>query len=340
MIMNGILLRRNQSTNNVVVVTILVVSRFLFNNLYHAFYEWPRPQIEWSLPTKEKKHIKDIPVFYNVYLASQHDHDRVQHIIMDQLSHLKYYHHPVYVHTIGHPLSIPNTTLLQHHDDALEIVTLNSLWEYCQSHPSTQVVYLHSKGSYHPSNENDRMRQLLTIAALSDECANNTDNVVSNVCGYRISPFPHPHVPGNMWLAHCSYVNNLLKPTVFEKSMNQVYERLVLKHFARNYHCVGNGRYAAEHWILSHPSCKPSDLYTNQNFTSGYHGLKETYQQGDYEWKVAPRYDLDHWSPGCQHTDLTHRLKEYRWLYNMTPEKDWWGWNFWLGSAQNPHRPT
>jgi hypothetical protein len=237
--MIGILLRRNQSTN-VVVVTILVVSRFLFNNLYHAFYEWPRPEVEWSLPREEEKHIIDIPFFYNVYLANQDDHDRVQNRIMDQLSHLKYYHRPVYVHTIGHPLS----TLLQHHEKAFEKVTLNSLWEYCQSHPCAQVVYLHSKGSYHPSDVNDRMRQMLTIAALSDECANNTDNVVSNLCGYRISPFPHPHVPGNMWLAHCSYVNNLLEPIVFVKSMNQVYDVLNLD---VKKHCVGSGRYAAEH---------------------------------------------------------------------------------------------
>jgi hypothetical protein len=172
------------------------------------------------------------------------------------------------------------------------------------------------------------MRQLLTVAALSEECANNTDNVVSNLCGYRISPFPHPHVPGNMWLAHCSYVNNLLKPTVFEKSMNEVYNK-ILKLDDKPY-CVGIGRYAAEHWIHSHPSCKPSDLYTNPNYTWGYRGLNE-YQEGDFEWKLAPRYDLNHWPPRCQHTDLSHRLQEYRWMYNMTPEKDWWGWNFWLG---------
>jgi hypothetical protein len=99
--MNMIQLRRNQSTNNVVAVSMLVVSLFLFNNLYYVFYKWQRPKIEWFLKREEKKHIIDISVFYNVYLANEHDHDRVQHLIMDQLSHLNYYHHPVYVHTIG-----------------------------------------------------------------------------------------------------------------------------------------------------------------------------------------------------------------------------------------------
>jgi hypothetical protein len=281
---------------------------------------------------------KDIPVFYNVYVANQSEYDRVRALVTDQLSYLKEYHNPVYVHTIGYPLSIPNTTLLQHHTDASELVTLHSLWEYCTTHPSDKVVYLHSKGSYHPSVENDHMRQLLTMGALSDECANFTDNTLSNLCGYRVSPFPHPHVPGNMWLAHCSYVNNLLEPYVFHTEMDAVYEKMVFNR-KTPLACTGNGRFSAEHWVHSHPSAKPSDLYTNPEYTWAHNGLRE-YREGDFEWKLAPRYGLNHWYPGCECTDIMHRLKEFRLVYNMTPGDEWWGWNFWLGPAKTPNSQT
>lgn len=290
-----------------------------------------------SLFEERQQEIKDIPVFYNVYVSNQSEHERVHRLVMDQLSYLQPFHHPVYVHTIGYPLSIPNTTLLQHHANASELVTLHTLWEYCQTHPDEKVVYLHSKGSYHPSEENDLMRQLLTMAALSKECAVNTDNIKSSVCAYRFAPYPHPHVPGNMWLAHCSHVNNLLEPYQFGNDMNAVEARLVWK---RDIHgsCVGNGRFAAEHWIYSHPGGKPSDMYNNPNFSWGYDGLR-AYQEGDFEWKAAPRFRVDYWPIGCDYSDLTHRLKEYRLLYNMTPGRDWWGWDFWLGPTDRPHWP-
>ncbi|KAG7362242.1 hypothetical protein IV203_025908 [Nitzschia inconspicua] len=284
---------------------------------------------------QERNKIESIPVFYNVYVANQSDHERVQSLVGEQLSYLQSFHRPVYVHTIGHEISIPNTTLLGHHVNASELVTLHSLWEYCQEHPQQKVVYLHSKGSYHPSKENDHMRQLLTMGALSEECAIQTDNVVSNVCSYRFSPYPHPHTPGNMWLAHCSYVNKLLEPFIFDNDMIAVEARLV---YARGVHpsCVGSERFAAEHWIHSHPTVKPSDLYSNAYFAWGYQGLAE-YQPGDFEWKLAPRYHMYDWPTGCKYSDLAHRLKEYRLLYNMTPRGDWWGWNFWLGPSDRPH---
>jgi hypothetical protein len=100
-------------------------------------------------------------------------------------------------------------------------------------------------------------------------------------------PFPHPHVPGNMWLAHCSYVNYLLEPIAFHNNMYKVQAMLVLKSNAEHYCCIGNGRYAAEHWIHSHPNVKPSDLYTSPDYTWGYEGCREKYEEGDFEWKLG-----------------------------------------------------
>lgn len=285
---------------------------------------------------RAQQRIDNIPVFYNLFAANDSEHDRVVHLATNQLSGLQTYHQPVYVHSIGYPLSIPNTTLLKHHINASEIVTLQSFWEYCQTHPTEKVIYLHSKGSYHPSEENDQMRGLLTKGALSNECA-RISHETCNVCSYRFAPFPHPHTPGNMFLAHCSYVNKLIEPKVFTNDMDAVEARLVTKQETHGA-CVGKGRWAAEHWVHSHPSVKPCDLYNNAAFAWGYDGLAE-YQEGDFDLAIAPRYHLDDWPRGCEFSDLTHRLKEYRLLYNMTPGEDWWGWDFWLGPSDKPLWP-
>jgi hypothetical protein len=285
-------------------------------------------------PQNEKK-LQNIPIFYNLYAANKSELERVYELAVDQLSNLQSHHNPIYVHSIGEHLHIPTTTLLQHHTNASELVTLHSLWNYCQRHPNDKVIYLHSKGSFHPSGENDQMRKLLTTGALSDECANLPSTC--NVCSYRFSPFPHPHTPGNMWLARCSYVRNLLEPSIFHSDMDAVEARLV---FRPDVHgsCVGKGRFAAEHWVHSHPSVQPCDLYNNSAFFWGYDGLTE-YKKEDFQLMTAPRYNVDDWPTGCEYSDMAHRIKEYRLLYNATPDQDWWGWRFWLGPPTKPYMP-
>lgn len=361
MISSPQLLGRSNNTSSLVRKMVLVTMAVLFHSLITLNRSSPIMTTAgtFAFPLQQQQEIPDtatsIPVFYNVYVANQSDFDRVQALVNVQLSYLQSYHHPIYVNTIGYDgrvISIlpdnnnmTTSIMLGHHRNASELVTLQSLWDYCHDHPNQRVVYLHSKGSYHNSVENDIMRQLLTIGALSEECAVHTDNIVSNVCSYRFSPFPHPHTPGNMWLAHCSYVNNLMGPFTFYDQMNVVEDKLVWKHDTHP-SCVGNGRFAAEHWIHSHPNAKPSDVYDNSNFAWGYDGLRE-YRDGDLsDWQLAPRFPIDDWPIGCDYSDLSHRLKEYRLLYNnnnnsngTVPTEDWWGWNFWLGPSDQPHQP-
>ena len=80
-----------------------------------------------------------------------------------------------------------------------EMLTLYSLWRYCKQNIGSKVIYLHSKGSFHPKRSNDLLRNLATRAALSKECSSIPSSC--NVCSSRFSPFPHPHSPGNMWLS-------------------------------------------------------------------------------------------------------------------------------------------
>ena len=63
--------------------------------------------------------------------------------------------------------------------------TLHSLWKYCRRKKHAKVVYLHSKGSFHPSKSNDRLRRFLTEGALSKECAELPNEC--NVCSSRMS---------------------------------------------------------------------------------------------------------------------------------------------------------
>jgi hypothetical protein len=225
----------------------------------------------------------EIAVFYNVFIANEDDVARVRHdIIDDQMSDLKDdIHGPVYVTTLGVPINISNTISIQHFDEGNEMDTLHALWEYCNIYPTSRVVYLHSKGSYHPKPQNDKFRKFLTRAALSTKCADATkststvstqsttsDTAVCHVCSARFSPLPHAHVPGNMWLAQCSYIVKLIDPYQFETAMDQVYP--IIDHLddgtydKRNgqvMSCRGLGRYGAEHWIGSHPELLPCDLY-------------------------------------------------------------------------------
>ncbi|KAL3911298.1 MAG: hypothetical protein SGARI_001711 [Bacillariaceae sp.] len=104
--------------------------------------------------------------------------------------------------------------------------------------------------------------------------------------------------------------------------------------------CFGAGRFAAEHWIHSHPSSRPCDVHTDPKFTWGYQYLQErvvrgssTGQQDDdnnFALELAPRFPRKEWSEGCIYSDLKHRLNEYKLLYDKVPEDDWWGWRFWL----------
>jgi hypothetical protein len=273
----------------------------------------------------------DIPVFYNLYVNSSNEEElqQVTNIVNEQFSYLKSWHQPVFVHSIGQEYVIPHTTLLQHHQHATEMVTLRSLWEYCldDNHVNATVVYLHSKGSFHPSPLNDQLRKFDSLGALSEECSTMPDTC--SVCMARFSPFPHPHPPGNMWSAKCTYVKRLLDPTTFERAMDFV-KRRTIGNIPVHPSCLGAARFAAEHWIHSHPSVQPCDLYTNPKYGWGYEKLEEFRGQEDFALVIGPRFPKKHWRIGCPHSDLNHRLNEYQLLYNTVPDDDWWGWEFWM----------
>lgn len=267
----------------------------------------------------------NIPVFYNLFVSEEGDASRVRNIVEEQFSYLQPYHHPIYLNSIGFPLQIPNTTLLGHHDSASELVSLQDAWEYCKFFPQGKIVYLHSKGSYTKTQDNELLRRFNTKGALSDACATMPDTC--NVCSSRFSPVPHPHNSGNMWLARCDYIRKLIEPKYFERRMEDMKPRGDLA-------CVGRNRYALEHWVHSHPSVRPCDVYESRNFTWNYENIPEVDQFNvNVGAKSAPRFALKVYDKAlCKRRGegkLKDRLKEYKFLYQELPTSDWWGWDLW-----------
>ncbi|EED87216.1 predicted protein [Thalassiosira pseudonana CCMP1335] len=156
---------------------------------------------------------RKILVFYNLFVAGAEDVERVQDIFDEQLTELDPRLHVLNasITSLGHPLpNIPNHMIREHIAEwGDEGITLHALWNYCRSNNNheTKVIYLHSKGSFHPTVENDKLRRFITEGALSEECAILPDTC--DVCSSRMSHLPHSHTSGNMWLARCDYVAKL-----------------------------------------------------------------------------------------------------------------------------------
>ena len=284
-----------------------------------------------------------IPVFYNLFIGKEEDIPRVSTLFREQLgsNFIPGIHGPVFVNSIGavsnlSRLQLPpsiDARLLKHYTRGDEALTLHDLWRYCR-HKDTRlqqkVIYLHSKGSYHPHNANDQLRAYLTRGALSHECSTMPFEKC-NVCSSRMSPMPHPHTPGNMWLSRCDYVRQLIDPKHFQAAMRRVMRKW--KMLDANLACMGADRYAVEHWVHSHPMVQPCDVDGWSNYTWNYDGIPGT----DFPLALlpAPRFrPLSFYmkSGVCEGdvagTSLNKRLSEYAILYGQAPPHGWFGWDF------------
>lgn len=279
-----------------------------------------------------------VKIFYNLFTARAEDEESVQKIVVEQFAHIDpELHDAKHVSTlsIGHRLpALPPGAVIEHHfETGGEERTLRKLWEYCKANPhsDTKVVYLHSKGSYHPTPQNAKLREFLTRGALSTECAHLPNSC--NVCSSRMSPLPHPHTPGNMWLARCSYISKVFDPMSLS-------EGKLPDHMREENACKGSGRYLMEHWVHSHPSVRPCDLYAGSKFTWGYDFIPG--RHWDLALSAAPRFEFDnyafsssrwacHDSPDALQISkfVEVRLKTYEVLYGVIGlDRDWWGWDF------------
>jgi hypothetical protein len=246
-----------------------------------------------------------------------------------------------------------------------EGLTLQSLWEYCQTqnHTDHLVTYIHDKGSFHPSEPNDKLRIMLTKAVFSNECQTINNNNKCNICAARFSAIPHYHMAGNMWTAKCRYVKHLIAPDRFASRMDDLVD-YVLSHAndtdtntttsipqptpfqIRLQFPLGLKRFSHEHWLGSHPSLQPCDVYPNPNYQNGYTNLPHPVYD---KWK--PRLQAAPWrSPQVGSTTTSFakgdwfcgraRLVEFAFLYdNMRPPPDSFVWEYYGNATKDCPRP-
>ena len=103
--------------------------------------------------------ITKIRIFYNLFTKSPEEEERVRTIVEEQFGHIDPMIHDtnVSITSIGHKLSsLPNNSFIkEHYKEGGEDLTLHAIWQYCKkatnNNHNVKVIYLHSKGSYHPN---------------------------------------------------------------------------------------------------------------------------------------------------------------------------------------------
>lgn len=197
---------------------------------------------------------------YISYVGIEFENISMQHLLGDN--------------TVMIGLLANKTSFVERHHTGYETLSLAQLWKFCRKSENVErrVYYIHSKGSYTPSHNNDVLRRNLMYGVASPCC--HVDETGGDVCGFRSCPTPHLHFPGNMWTASCRHVARLINPNDFMTAMNKI-QRLVPNCYEG---AIGAGRFSSEHWIASHPAVTVVDILpvdvspigTNSYYCWGY----------------------------------------------------------------------
>lgn len=101
-------------------------------------------------------------------------------------------------------------------EQGFEDVTLRAVRQWARANPSGMVLYMHAKGTLHPSVMNDRWRRNMTHRLLCgwERCTRHLGTCDAVGCHWV------PDLPfgaafgGNFWWANCSYLARLEEPVV------------------------------------------------------------------------------------------------------------------------------
>ena len=251
-----------------------------------------------------------------------------------------------------------------------EDVTLQALYNFCHDFPTQIVIYLHTKGSFHASGPKfatqDVWRQRLTEAATHQQCLQAVKDCRCETCSLLLQPLPGIHYPGNMWTASCHHIRRLLPPNSFSQHMDKVVnafqrirtarQRLNTTFFAQMPHMMGRTRFAAEHWLGSHPALhSPCDLSAHQtaNLSAWLHPFESGLSAANFTLGTSPTFTIDHahWdyfrygkrghtvlnTPALRLRDwflLPGQLFKFATLYDgAVPDADSWMWT-WFPDAK------
>jgi len=314
--------------------------RAVFYNIFvptGEFEEHALSIVEEQLAMKHTSRLlKNVPVYYIVIGANATEN-------VTSLCQTSHHQHTEISH--DETGTVPSMChLLQYVPHGDEGLTLQSIYDYCIEYPEAQVTYIHNKGSFHPSERNEKFRSFLNHGILGkngDTCQEMPVDEC-NVCGTRLATFPHYHMAGNMWTSTC---RELIRPIEFPSKMEALLERSLFptgindpdipKPTFQQYSDgdpVGRYRYSFEHCIGSHPHLRPCDIYPRK-YTHGYRDLPSQETTWTAKLVTAPRFDI--------HTFLKisqlwgewfcgqARLWEYAFLYNgLQPDPDHFVWKY------------
>lgn len=285
---------------------------------------------------------------------------------------------------------------LKHLDEGHEEWTLQHLHDHCRAindistnEKQHLVVYLHSKGAFlhldFPTiqKHNEMWMPSLTQAPIHEAClasllepyddrepANphettshtTTNQSTCNCCGLQFYPLWTNFFPGNMFSAHCSYVQTLLPISAFAKQLQHITDevrsqastRWTFQGYQKQPDHYGSGRYSNEHWIASSPLAKPCDMtpswYTglflhmpSENQTDVFANAHNLVQPAPrvplmegkwYRFRRPKTRGLARQAAKINHTRPHEYFllpgllyKAYK-LYNQTPPDDSWIWSY------------
>jgi hypothetical protein len=170
-------------------------------------------------------------------------------------------------------LQLPNEPKFKHlhhfHQDGEETYTLGMMSRFCHKYPTSKILYFHNKYSSRPTSTSELFRKLLNCFVLTPNCLTALETGAFDTCGWRISPAPHPHYPGNFFWSKCSYINTLIDPWSIKTNRTFIDLTSTLSG------CIGsNGRYFAETWITSAPIFQPADCMSVEMDSSYLYGYK------------------------------------------------------------------
>lgn len=295
----------------------------------------------------EKRRTKataEVAIFYNIFIPPGEEQNALR-IVKEQLDARASQKHlantKLYYTRIGDlnaPLpSCHNCVELQAVEEGNEVLTLQSMYEYCQSNVADRVIYIHNKGSFTRNPSNELLRKILTKAAFSPECSQKPlrdEHNEFDICSAHFTVFPIAHTIGNIFVAECDYVKKLIPPMQYEDAKRAVLRKArhgllaekpshkMMYQFGHAW--LGLGRYAAEHWVYSHPSVRPSDVYRfplsydTSTTPKNWEEMKLVRQSAPDGFQKWPEHDVHPWFL------LPGRLYQYRELYSeMPPYTNW-----------------
>lgn len=300
----------------------------------------PLPTFTARFPHDDKG---SLVIFYNIYMNPSNIENSVA-IVQEQLSDRDAAPlaaaAPLFYVTIGAPnVAIENCTdchHLRHYEKGSEGNTLQYVYDHCVDYPNDMIVYLHNKGSFTNTEQNARLRFHLSKAIFSQHCLELNGDYTSCSAKSAVTPF-FGH-PGNMFTAKCEYVRKLIPPRDFNEAKKRVLSSMLddepqIADFMKlggkpwameRTSWLGIGRYAMEHWICSHPSAMPAQVYPAARFS---------YKMKDVSKRWVPRMRL----PEMANKDMAFaqdtlppwfhlpgKLYEWRHLYGSVPVNSSW----------------